>query len=123
MTAFYNGQITQQGSGPDPTLDLIGWYLANAGSSTHPVAQKTPNQWGLYDMSGNVWEWCEDRYGTYPDGPFTQDPSGPASGSLRVIRGGSWNGYAQNARSADRNGRPPGFLYSGLGFRLVLPQG
>ena len=90
VTAFYNGDITYIGfdCDADPNLDLIGWYCGNAGDTTHPVAGKQPNQWGLYDMAGNVHEWVWDRYDDYPDGPET-DPTGPGSGPSRVYRGGS----------------------------------
>jgi formylglycine-generating enzyme required for sulfatase activity len=121
VTAFYNGGITNTVCS-DPNLDQIGWYCGNAGSTTHPVAQKEPNNWGLFDMSGNVWEWCDDWYGTYPDGPET-DPPGAVSGSFRVVRGGVWLSNARAARSAFRSGVGPGFRFNYLGFRLVLPPG
>ena len=122
VTAFYNGDITQL-SGNDPKLNEIGWYSQNSGSTTHPVAQKAPNNWGLYDMSGNVWEWCQDWYGTtYPDGPEI-DPTGVSTGAFRVLRGGGWNGLAGFARSASRNWNTPGLRDFNLGFRLALPSG
>ena len=124
-TAFYNGGITEMGTGYDPNLDAIGWYAYNSGSETHPVAQKTPNAWGLYDMSGNVWEWCQDWYSNsyYESSPST-DPTGPSSGSYhRVVRGGSCISYTQYCRSAYRAGRKPNDWTSYLGFRLVLSPG
>ena len=119
VTAFCNGDITQPYD-DDPNLDQIGWYDENSGSTTHPVAQKLANSFGLYDMSGNVWEWCLDWDDTYPDGPVT-DPTGAATGSSRVIRGGYWNGSARYARSASRGGSMPGHRANYLGFRLALP--
>ncbi len=104
--------------GPLPTM---AWYGANSGDQTHPVAQKQPNAWGLYDMQGNVLEWCADWYAAYPGGSVS-DPAGPASGQFRVIRGGSWGSPAGLCRSALRSF---GSLthFRGLGFRLALaPQ-
>ena len=100
-------------------LDAIAWHERNSESKTHPVKQKTANAWGLYDMMGNVWEWCGDWDGNYPNGSVT-DPMGPSSGSYRVRRGGCWGDYARFARSAFRNSVLPGRQYSSLGFRPVL---
>jgi formylglycine-generating enzyme required for sulfatase activity len=94
----------------------VAWYDANSGAATHPVGQKQPNAWGIYDMLGNVFEWTGDWYDTYP-GTVT-DPTGPATGSFRVTRGGSWNFYARNARAAGRVYDAPYNNYSFLGFRL-----
>ena len=114
-TAFYNGGITNCSS-KDPNLDKIGWYKLNSGSNTHPVGQKTPNAWGLYDMAGNVWEWCHDSYGSYPSSSIT-DPVGK-TGSDRVARGGNYAGHAYYARAAYRHNWAPGFRFRILGFRL-----
>ena len=122
-TAFYNGDITQEYSDPiDPNLDAIGWYWGNSGYTTHPVAQKQPNAWGLFDMSGNVWEWVQDWYGNYPENAVT-DPVGPETASSRVIRGGSWHRYPQDCRSAYRGNVGPTHRNRNVGFRLALSPG
>jgi formylglycine-generating enzyme required for sulfatase activity len=100
-------------------LGEYAWYGNNSGGKPHPVGQKRPNSWGLYDMHGNVWEWCQDRFGDYPYGTVT-DPTGPSSGSFRVGRGGGWNFDPRNCRSAIRDGGDPGDRGDILGFRLAL---
>ena len=100
----------------------MGWYDSNSRHGTHPVGQKKPNAWGLYDMHGNVWEWCQDRYHSnyYSTSP-TSDPCNlDSSGSLRVYRGGGWNLNAQYCRSASRNWDSPDVRDDYLGFRPVL---
>jgi len=114
--AFANGGISDTTT--DSNLDVMGWCDdSNSGSTPHAVAQKQPNAWGLYDMHGNVYEWCQDWYGTYPDISVT-DPGGASSGSNRVIRGGYWGNPAENCRSANRNSESPGNSSYNIGLRL-----
>ena len=106
----------------DGQLGGYTWYDGNTDSAgeayAHGVGTKKPNVWGLYDMHGNVWEWCRDWYGDYPSGSVI-DPEGPSSGVYRVYRGGSWGDEAGGCRSANRNRREPGNRFVILGFRLV----
>ena len=99
-------------------LGDYAWYNENSGRTTHSVGQKKPNGFGLYDMHGNVWEWCQDWYGDYPKGSTT-DPTGAASGSARVHRGGCCYYDSVYCRSADRNWRAPGPRYADCGFRVL----
>lgn len=99
--------------------EAMAWNEGNSGGTTHPVAQKKPNAWGFYDMTGNILEWCRDWYGPYPGGSVT-DPTGPGRGHYRIARGGSWRVDSAIGRSAARGGGSPGRLDYTLGFRLAL---
>jgi formylglycine-generating enzyme required for sulfatase activity len=110
-TAYHTG-------GSEADLARAGWYSGNAGSETHPVGKKAPNAWGLYDLHGNVWEWCWDWYGEYGSGT-QRDPQGAADGSERVIRGGSWRNDARHCRSANRGRDDPSDAGDNLGFRVA----
>ena len=103
------------------SLGNVAWYGSNSYSWTHIVGTKAPNELGIYDMSGNVREWCSDMYGDYSSSSQT-NPRGPSSGSGRVIRGGSWFSYAQFCRVSYRYDSNPGSLDSNLGFRLVFDR-
>lgn len=105
------------------SIESVAWYAGNSGSRTHAVRGKLSNELGLYDMSGNVWEWCNDWYGNYSSG-LENNPEGPPSGIYRVLRGGSWINIAERCRVSYRDNRNPNNRgnYSHYGFRLCLPQ-
>lgn len=117
-TAFYSGPITHAEWSPlDANLDLIGWYFGNSSSGTKGVGGKQANGWGLYDMSGNVAEWCWDIAGSYGTATAVTDPLGASLHSSRVFRGGSWGNVARVCRSAARNNADQGFRDYRIGVR------
>ena len=106
--------------GADGMLYDVAWYASNSDAGTHAIGSKTPNAWGLYDMLGNVSEWCGDYY--VPDYPRieTVDPAGPEKGSARVIRGGAWDSFPPACRAAARSSAPSSYQFTQTGLRVVM---
>ena len=124
-TRFYIGEAEDcaEDSCLPCTLAQYAWYCGNANDETHPVGEKLPNAFGLFDMSGNVWEWCADTYQpNYYDGSPGVDPVNTSEGSLRVFRGGSFLGAPKTLRSAERGGHQPTLRRNDIGFRVIVRQ-
>jgi formylglycine-generating enzyme required for sulfatase activity len=106
--------------GDDPAqLGDYAWFGENSEGQLQPVGRKKPNAWGLHDMHGNVWEWCNDRFAEHQSGVVV-DPKGPSKGLDRVLRGGGWNGLASYCRATPRDWIVPSYRDFDLGFRLLL---
>jgi formylglycine-generating enzyme required for sulfatase activity len=117
---------TRFSHGDDPgyqELSEYAWHWHNSGLTTQPVGQKLPNPWGLHDLHGNVWEWCQDGWSEHLPGGTVVDPWTPATGPDRVLRGGGWSYEPKNCRSASRSRAASGDRFHGFGFRIVLAAG
>ena len=117
-TAFHSFPGYTSGTNDDTLLGTIAWYDSNSGSQTHAVGGKLANGLGLHDMAGNVWEWCQDWYGPYSSASVT-NPTGPTTGSYRLLRGGGWVYYSDDCRASRRFDSTPGGIFYDLGFRVV----
>ena len=120
QTRFYSGDcLARAQANFDGNAKWETCLVQESSKSTVETGKYSPNPWGLYDMHGNVMEWCQDWFGNYPDGEIS-DPVGPSAGTSKVVRGGGWTSYAYNSRSAKRFSRNPNESFSDLGFRLVI---
>ena len=117
-TAFHGMPEYPNGTNDDDQVGVIAWSSSDSGNQTRPVADKCTNGFGLYDMSGNVWEWCQDWYGAYASGAQT-NPTGPGSGGYRVLRGGSWYDPSDRCRASSRRGGLPDDINIMFGFRVA----
>ncbi len=102
-------------------IEQVGWVYRNSGSRTHGIATKEPNELGLFDMTGNVWEWCSDRFGLYGDS-VQVNPQGSTTGDMRVVRGGSWDNAVANVHLSVRQSRDPQYTFYDCGFRVALSE-
>lgn len=122
--AYHDGSACTRLEGKDPVLEALGWYEKNSGGETHAVKGKRPNPWGLYDLHGNVWEWCRDAwderaYGGRAAGVYDPEAKSADENAPRVVRGGAWGEPALYCRAAFRSDWEPDFRWNALGFRLA----